>query len=99
MQALLEDVFAITGVKAKEKGIEFTCVVAPDVPRALVADADSIGQVLANLCANAVKFTDRGSIGVSVRAASSDDKTITLAFAVEDTGIGMSEAQLASLYI
>ncbi len=98
LDALLRDVLSITGMSAKDKGVEFTFSVAPGVPRMLIADADRIGQVLANLCANAVKFTDRGAITVSVRLAAEDERNVTLAFAVEDTGIGMSEAQLAGLF-
>ncbi len=98
LDALLRDVLSITGMSAQDKGVEFTFSVAPGVPRALIADADRIGQVLANLCANAVKFTDRGAITVSVRLAAEDERNVTLAFAVEDTGIGMSEAQLAGLF-
>src|SRR6185369_13802885 len=98
LDALLEDVLSITGVNARQKGVEFQVSVAPDVPRLLHADADRIGQVLANLCANAVKFTDRGVVTVSVRLASADAERVTLAFSVEDTGIGMSPAQVAELF-
>jgi len=98
LDSLLRDVLSITGVNAAGKGVEFTYSVDPDVPRVLRADVDRIGQVLANLCANAVKFTDRGSIRVSVRISSADEKNVTLAFAVEDTGIGMSKAQLSELF-
>ena len=98
--ALLEDVLSITGVSARQKGVEFSLSVAPEVPSKLLADAARIGQVLANLCANAVKFTERGVVGVSVRlaAADADAGNVTLVFAVEDTGIGMSAAQLAGLF-
>ena len=98
LEALLEDVLAITGVSARQKGVEFSLSVAAEVPRKLVADADRIGQVLANLCANAVKFTERGVVRVSVRLAASDARSATIVFAVEDTGIGMSAAQLAELF-
>ena len=92
LDALLEDVLSITGVSARQKGVEFSLTVAADVPGGLRADADRIGQVLANLCANAVKFTDRGVVKVSVRLAPEDGEDVTLVFAVEDTGIGMSPA-------
>ena len=98
LDALLRDVLAITGTSAAGKGVEFTYEVAPDVPRRLHADADRIGQVLANLCANAVKFTDQGAIKVSVRIESAAGKKVTLRFTVEDSGIGMSKAQLAGLF-
>jgi signal transduction histidine kinase/CheY-like chemotaxis protein len=98
LDALLEDVLSITGVSARQKGVEFSLAVAAGVPNALRADADRIGQVLANLCANAVKFTDRGVVKVSVRLAPEADGSVTLVFAVEDTGIGMTPAQVAELF-
>ena len=98
LDALLRDVLSITGTNAGGKGVEFTYSVAPEVPKRLVADADRVGQVLANLCANAVKFTERGSIRVSVRVVEENASKVTLKFAVTDTGIGMSEAQLAGLF-
>jgi len=98
LDALLRDVLSITGTNASGKGVEFTYSVAPEVPKRLVADADRVGQVLANLCANAVKFTERGSIRVSVRVVEENASKVTLEFAVRDTGIGMSETQLAGLF-
>ncbi len=98
LEAVLEDVLAITGVSARQKGVEFLLSVGAEVPRKLVADADRIGQVLANLCANAVKFTERGAVTVSVRLEASDAASATIVFAVEDSGIGMSAAQLAELF-
>ncbi len=98
LDALLEDVLSITGVSARQKGVEFSLSVAADVPRTLRADADRIGQVLANLCANAVKFTDRGVVKVSVRLGSAGRESVAIVFAVEDTGIGMTAAQVAELF-
>ncbi|MEO8203794.1 MAG: ATP-binding protein, partial [Betaproteobacteria bacterium] len=86
------------GTNAQAKGVAFDYVVAPEVPRVLSGDADRIGQVLANLCANAVKFTDGGEIRVRVDLIVGDDSSVTLGFAVEDSGIGMSDAQVSQLF-
>ncbi len=98
IEALLRDVLSITGTNAAAKGVEFTYSIAPEVPRRLVADADRIGQVLANLCANAVKYTDKGAIRVAVRLAGSERDKRTVEFAVTDSGIGMSGPQIAGLF-
>ncbi|MBI3370995.1 MAG: response regulator [Betaproteobacteria bacterium] len=98
LDALLRDVLSITGVSAQQRGVEFRHSVAPEVPRAVAADAVRIGQVLSNLCANAVKFTDRGRVTLSVGMAGEDADHVTLAFTVEDTGIGMSAAQQRELF-
>jgi signal transduction histidine kinase len=95
---LLAEVRSITAVKAAERGIGFVVDVAPDVPEAVHADPVRLGQVLANLCANAVKFTDEGGVTLRVSARSLDETQATLVFSIEDTGIGMSEAQLAGLF-
>ncbi len=95
---MLAGVRSIASVRAEEKGLAFRLSVAPGVPRAVLADPVRIGQVLANLCANAVKFTDRGEVVLSVGCQGIDAGSVTLAFAIEDTGIGMSEAQLAGLF-
>ena len=63
--------------------------VAPDAPDALVGDARLLRQVLANLLSNAIKFTAQGEIVLRVRGQELTDDTVTLAFEVADTGIGI----------
>ncbi len=98
LKDLLDDVLALTGLSARQKGVAFRVTVAPDVPPRLIADVDRIGQVLANLCANAVKFTDEGAVKVSVRVVSTEPRTVSLLFEVEDSGIGMSPSQVVELF-
>ena len=84
--------------KTEEKGVEVIFSVAPDVPRELVGDPLRLGQVLLNLTGNAAKFTERGEIVVSVELVERHEAGATLRFAVSDTGIGMTEPQLAGLF-
>ena len=98
LAAMLEEVRSISSVKAEEKGIVFSLAVAPEVPGMVSADPIRLGQVLANLCTNAVKFTDSGRVTLSVALGAENDASVTLEFTIEDTGIGMSEAQLAGLF-
>ena len=96
---VLEKVTALVGLGANEKGLEFLLSTAPDVPARLVGDPMRLGQVLLNLCGNAVKFTERGEIVVvTARAAPSAPGRVALRFAVRDTGIGMSAEQMARLF-
>ncbi len=84
--------------KATQKGIELILDVAHDVPDSLVGDPLRVGQILINLMNNAVKFTDKGEIKVSVRLEEDLGKEVILRCAVSDTGIGMSEQQRANLF-
>jgi CheY-like chemotaxis protein len=86
-------------VKAREKeNLEVLFALSPEVPRALVGDPLRLGQVLTNLTNNAVKFTDSGEIVVATEVALRDQDRITLKFSVRDTGIGLTQEQIANLF-
>jgi signal transduction histidine kinase/DNA-binding response OmpR family regulator/HPt (histidine-containing phosphotransfer) domain-containing protein len=95
---MLEHLSSLTAVKTDAKRVELVFHVARGVPARLVGDPLRLGQVLINLTGNAVKFTERGEIVVSVDVANQDDAGVTLRFSVSDTGIGMNEQQLARLF-
>ncbi len=75
---------------ARQKGLRLDGRVADDVPDCLVGDAGRLRQVLVNLLGNGLKFTDRGSVDLSVALESFDAGAVTLRFSVRDTGIGIS---------
>jgi PAS domain S-box-containing protein len=75
--------------QAREKSISLVARVDAAVPQVLVGDPGRLRQVLVNLLANALKFTERGRVSVEVTAAASAGADIALHFAVEDTGIGI----------
>ncbi len=80
--------------KASAKGLEFVCLVQPDVPETMQGDPGRLRQVLANLVANAVKFTDAGEVTVRVGVAEESADRVSVRFSVADTGIGIpGEAQ------
>jgi signal transduction histidine kinase/CheY-like chemotaxis protein len=89
LPGLLGDVREIIRVKAEQKQLVFVCDAAHDAPNAVRADERRLRQVLLNLLANAVKFTDHGH--VSLRVAPLLDGRVR--FTVEDTGIGIGETQ------
>ncbi len=99
----LEDVLMnlsnLVGPKAREKGVELMFQSGSDVPTALVGDPLRLGQILANLSDNAMKFTESGGeLLVSVELNEENDDTVLLHFSVRDTGIGMTEEQQAGLF-
>jgi len=99
LQEVLDKVTALVAQPAGRKGLEFLLSTAPGVPTRLTGDPLRLGQVLLNLCSNAVKFTEQGEIVVvTVKADSSHDGRVTLRFTVRDTGIGMDAEQMGRLF-
>ncbi|MDP5032892.1 ATP-binding protein [Paraglaciecola sp.] len=99
----LEDMFAnvLSNVKnlAAEKGLKLTFDVTPTLPNLVIGDPLRITQLLLNLCSNAIKFTQTGSISISADIRQSDKPDhLILELAVEDTGIGMSDDQLNKVF-
>ena len=88
----------LVSVSAEEKGLEVMFNVPSDVPRALIGDSMRLGQILANLVNNAVKFTEKGEIVISCEMAERGDDFAVLRFSVRDSGIGMTAAQIATLF-
>ena len=84
--------------KIQEKNLEFINVYDPDIPEVLVGDPIRLHQIILNLISNAVKFTAKGTITISVRLLSQDDKNVTIEFSVSDTGIGIPENKLADIF-
>ncbi len=95
---VLQDVVDMLAYRAGDKGLEFLLDVSADVPATLVGDPLRLLQVLANLCSNAIKFTDHGSVLVSVRLRELDATNITLDIAVRDSGIGLTSQQQEGLF-
>ena len=84
--------------QVEKKRLAVTTEIANGTPDALLADATRLRQILFNLVGNAVKFTEAGSIAIGARAVAQDDETVTLAFTVSDTGIGMNAEQQERLF-
>ena len=76
-------------LRAHEKGLEFICAVAPDVPAYLSGDPGRLRQVLLNLAGNALKFTEQGEISVRAGLVAETDTDVVVRFSVKDTGIGI----------
>ncbi|MGH8059261.1 MAG: ATP-binding protein, partial [Candidatus Entotheonellia bacterium] len=76
-------------LRAHEKGLELACQVYPDAPEHLVGDPGRLRQVLVNLVGNALKFTERGEVVVSVQPEALTPSEVCVHVAVSDTGIGI----------
>jgi len=98
LERVLDDVTTLAGGACADKGLGLRVEVAADVPGAVRGDALRLRQVLVNLVTNAVKFTERGGVTVSVATTAAPDGRVGLRFAVRDTGIGLDEAQRRRLF-
>ncbi len=84
--------------KTKEKDIYLLLTIDDSVPSQICSDPTRLRQIFVNLIGNAVKFTDKGGIRVSVRAAAADGNKIKIMVDVKDTGIGLTEEQTENLF-
>jgi len=85
----LGDIVQTLALRAADKGLELAFRIAPDVPDRLIGDPGRLRQIVVNLSGNAIKFTERGEVVVSVEAESVSAEEVTLHVAVRDTGIGI----------
>ena len=98
VDSLLASIAVITAPNAWAKGVEPVFAVAPEVPAMLLGDPMRLEQVLLNLVGNAVKFTERGEIVLSIRVARRSGDQVELGFSVRDTGIGIAPEQQARMF-
>src|SRR6266705_3491109 len=88
----------LLAVRAREKHLELTVDVPPDVPHLVRGDPTRVRQVLMNLIGNAIKFTEQGEVDVSAAVVGYHDDRTSVRFRVRDTGIGISDEQLATIF-
>ncbi|MCR5233678.1 MAG: response regulator [Lachnospiraceae bacterium] len=103
LSSVLNDVSNMIALKAKAKGLEFTVEVEDDLPNGLYGDEIRIRQVITNILNNAVKYTDEGSVTLSIKDGGSGSerevgRDMDLQITVSDTGIGIREEDVSHLF-
>jgi two-component system, sensor histidine kinase and response regulator len=98
LESVLENLSNIVGQKAQDKNLEFLIAAEHDIQQHLVGDPLRLGQILINLVNNAIKFTDRGEVLVTVSGEEQSTDRVKLKFAVRDSGIGMTLEQSSRLF-
>jgi PAS domain S-box-containing protein len=98
LEKVFENFINIIELKALEKGLNLDLDIAPEVPERLKGDPLRLGQILINLGNNAIKFTSRGDVKISVERLRDRDEIVLLEFCVADTGIGMNSQQQSKLF-
>jgi Amt family ammonium transporter len=94
----VEDAIELLSPRTCEKGLELTCDIHNDVPTHVMGDSDRLRQILVNLINNAVKFTDKGNVTVSVSLDECAGDDVKVRFAVQDTGAGIPPERMNRLF-
>nr|WP_275852270.1 ATP-binding protein [Sulfurimonas sp. SAG-AH-194-C20] len=95
---ILEYVLSVNVTKAKKNGVVLAMDISHEIPSKVIGDSLRLGQVLINLIGNAVKFTNNGEVTLSAKKISSFADGIKLEFSISDSGIGMTEEQVQSIF-
>ncbi|MFT3733839.1 MAG: response regulator [Rhodocyclaceae bacterium] len=90
LPALLADAYKSMALRGHQKGLELVYGMQPGTPQVLRGDPNRLRQVIINLLGNAIKFTEKGEVEVSVRQVSHRGRTATIQISVRDTGIGIA---------
>lgn len=98
LQDSLGDTMKSLALRAHRRKLELAFHIESDVPDGLVGDPGRLRQVLLNLVGNAIKFTEEGEVVVKVRVVSLTDDDVVLQFSVRDTGIGIPQDRLATIF-
>ena len=98
LEATITETTSMFALQARSKDLEFRSTIAPGLPHFAVGDPGRLRQVLTNLLANAIKFTERGTVGLKVEIGAQTRDTIQLKFTVHDSGIGIPLEEQARLF-
>lgn len=98
LNEIINESVSILSAKAYEKGLEISKEISEHTPVYLVGDSTRVRQVLVNLISNAVKFTGKGKVKISVKPKEVESDVANLLFVVADTGIGIPENKMKELF-
>lgn len=98
LKATMFEMAELLTVAAKNKGLELILHFPSNVHPMLIGDPGRIRQILLNLASNAIKFTDKGHVLISIKNISANDTQLTSRFSIEDTGIGIKKSAQRKLF-
>ena len=98
LSSLINDVISIIRMRIVDTGLQFTVNVDSHIPNALCGDEIRIRQILINLLGNAVKYTDKGFVSLTLQGDITDEQTLTLTLEVTDSGRGIKQEFIDRLF-
>ena len=94
----LDVAMKILTLRAREKGVELTCRIPPEVPDTFVGDPSRLRQIVVNLVGNALKFTERGEVKLEIALEEEHMESVLLRGSVTDTGIGIAREKQGAIF-
>ncbi len=98
LPVLIQNTIDIFKARADEKNIFLRSNIDKNIPKLLIGDSTRLSQILNNLIGNAIKFTDEGTVTITVRLLHHKTEKVELLFAVSDTGIGISSEKINAIF-
>jgi len=98
IEPFIEELFEIVAIQAEQKGLELHYWIDDDVPNKILTDVTRLRQILLNLITNAVEFTEKGGVVVTVARGIDKSDRMGLLFSVKDTGIGISKERIEKIF-
>lgn len=98
LENIIKDVYLIIEMQAKKKNLSFSVDIEGDIPRRMLGDKTRLREILINLLANAVKYTEKGSVKLKISNRSRSFDVVELEFDVIDTGIGIKEEDKKQIF-
>ena len=95
---MLSDIVGMLWIRAQEKGLDFQVNVSPEIPAELFGDEIRIKQILINVLNNAIKYTNSGTVSLSVQSGESENGILNVIYTVSDTGIGIKKENIPFLF-
>lgn len=98
LQEVLNNIIQTFKFKAANKNLSFSVEANNNLPTALIGDPTRLTQIIMNLVSNAIKFTKKGFVQVRVKLFAQDMQSVTIAFEIEDSGIGIPQKKVATIF-